>query len=258
MPRHEWIHKEQLLALRLYCQLPFGQLHQSNPDVIEVATAIERTPSAVAMKACNFASLDPAIKQKGLGNVSRSDRELWVAFQADSTAIADAAEEYYQRLIVKEQPEPELEPSQRPMPDGLTESIREVRVRRVQSFFRKSVLVNYGNRCALSGLRLPELIIASHIIPWSVDEKRRADPANGIALNPLYDRAFDQGLMTFDEQCRVILSKTLLDEVVDNQYAQPLFNIAGRALTLPNRFRPDEVALKYHRENIFQRNANHD
>jgi len=258
MPRHEWTDKEQLLALRLYCQLPFGQLHQSNPDVIEVATAIDRTPSAVAMKACNFASLDPAIKQKGLGNVSRSDRELWVAFQADSTVIADAAEEYYQRLIVNEQPGPELEPSQRPMPDGPTESIREVRVRRVQSFFRKSVLVSYGNRCALSGLRLPELIIASHIIPWSVDEKRRADPANGIALNPLYDRAFDQGLMTFDEQCCVILSKTLLDEVVDNQYAQPLFNIVGRALTLPNRFRPDEAALKYHRENIFQRNANHD
>ena len=258
MPRHDWTHKEQLLALRLYCQLPFGQLHKSNPAIIEVAIAINRTPSAVAMKACNFASLDPAIKQKGLGNVSRADRELWDAFQADASAIADAAEESYQRLIAKEQPEPDLEPYQRAMPDGPTESIRAVRVRRVQSFFRKSVLVSYGNRCALSGLRLSELIIASHIIPWRIDEKRRADPTNGIALNALYDRAFDQGLMTFDEQFRVILSNALLDEVVDNQCAQALFDIAGRALTLPNRFRPDEAALAYHRDKVFKGNASDD
>jgi hypothetical protein len=78
VPRRDWNRDEQPLALRLYCLLPFGKLHQSNQDVISIANAIERSPSAVAMKACNFASLDPALDRRGLGNVSRADIELIV------------------------------------------------------------------------------------------------------------------------------------------------------------------------------------
>ena len=54
---------ELLLTLHLYCRTPFGKLHQTNPEIIKLAQIIGRTPSAVAMKACNFASLDPALAQ---------------------------------------------------------------------------------------------------------------------------------------------------------------------------------------------------
>ena len=68
--------KEQLkLAFHLYCQLPFGKLHQRNPEIIKLANMIGRTPSAVAMKLVNFASLDPAITgtgRSGLGNAVHS------------------------------------------------------------------------------------------------------------------------------------------------------------------------------------------
>jgi len=248
MPRIDWTKQQQLLALRLYCQLPFGQLHQRNPDIIAVATAINRTPSAVAMKACNFASLDPAIKQKGLGNVSRADRALWDEFQEESETIADSAEAAYQQIVTKEDAVPTIK-----KPSGPTESIREVKTRRVQSFFRKTVLISYGNQCAISGLKLPELIIASHIIPWSENEKRRADPTNGIALNALYDKAFDRCLITFDEQLRVVLSSDLSQSLAESPEAQKLFEIEGRSLRLPTRFRPDEEALAYHREKFFSK-----
>ena len=99
MSHKKWNTDEQLLALRLYCALPFGKLHQSNPEVIAVANAIGRTPSAVAMKACNFASLDPALDRKGLGNVSRADEELWVSFQRDSDAVASQAEVVFEKLV---------------------------------------------------------------------------------------------------------------------------------------------------------------
>ena len=199
------------------------------------------------MKACNFASLDPAIKQKGLGNVSRADRALWNEFQEDSETIADSAETTYQQTVVKEEAVPVIE-----TPSGPTEVIREVKTRRVQSFFRKTVLISYGNQCAISGLKLPEMIIASHIIPWSKNEKRRADPTNGIALNSLYDKAFDRGLITFDEQLRVVMSSALKKSLVDTPEAQKLFEIEGEGLILPSRFRPDEAALAYHREAIFK------
>ena len=199
------------------------------------------------MKACNFASLDPVIKQRGLGNVSCSDRELWGEFQQDSEVIADLAEATYQQVVVNNEIAATIE-----KPSGPTESIREVKTRRVQSFFRKSVLISYGNQCAISGLKISELIIASHIIPWSENEKRRADPTNGIALNALYDKAFDRGLITFDEQLRVVLSSVLNRSLAESPEAQKLFEIDGCSLMLPNRFRPDEAALVYHREKVFQ------
>jgi hypothetical protein len=69
-----------LIAFRLYCRTQFGRLHYRNPAIIELAPLLARTPSAVAMKACNFASLDPVQRARhiaALGNVSRADRALW-------------------------------------------------------------------------------------------------------------------------------------------------------------------------------------
>lgn len=246
---NKWTRDEQLLALRLYFLLPFGQLHQRNKEVMSVAEAINRTPSAVAMKACNFASLDTAINQKGLGNVSQSDRDLWVSFMTDSESISSESEAMYHKIVSSKLTM--LNKSSAAIHERPTESIREVRVRRVQGFFRKSVLVSYNFQCALSGLKIPELLIASHIIPWSVDVSRRADPTNGIALNALFDKAFDKGFIAFDDNLNVMLSKRLIECSKRDIKARNLFDIEGHALILPSRFCPDAAAIDYHRENIF-------
>jgi len=247
MQRQIWSRDEQLLALRLYFLLPFGQLHQKNSGVIAVAKSINRTPSAVAMKACNFASLDPDLQQKGLGNVSKLDRELWNEFVENSEKVSLELEDTYQ-VSIKNEVENELLLL---IPKGETESIRSVRVRRVQGFFRKSVMVSYDNCCALTGLNIPKLLIASHIIPWSKDEARRADPTNGIALNVLYDKLFDTGFIAFDDNLRVILSKKLTYDLRSDVGLQHAFEIEGLQLNLPSRFHPDITAIKYHRQNIF-------
>ena len=111
--RRAWLQDELLIVFRLYCRTPFGRLHQRNPEIVELARLIGRTPGAVAMKACNFASLDPqqqARSIKALGNVSRADRELWEAFAHNSEAVAQEAETAYAVLTGKEPEEyvPEL------------------------------------------------------------------------------------------------------------------------------------------------------
>ena len=79
MPRSDlWTRDQLLLALRLYMRLPFGKLHRLNPEIIELAAQIGRTPDALSMKACNFATLDPALQARGirgLSNLSNADRE---------------------------------------------------------------------------------------------------------------------------------------------------------------------------------------
>ncbi|MCC5830906.1 MAG: HNH endonuclease [Phycisphaeraceae bacterium] len=251
--RRNWTQEEMLVAFRLYCRTPFGRLHQHNPEIIKIASLIGRTPSAVAMKACNFASLDPIQRArdiKALGNTSRGDRELWDRFETEPNEVANAAEAAFERLGVERSTD-DGETRQAVAPSGPTETATQVMVRRVQAFFRATVLNSYGHQCALSGIKIVELINASHIVPWHADPSRRADPRNGIALNALYDRAFDRGLMTFDESFRVVLSKRLKDgEIVEFQ-RRAFVPIEGRKLEMPQRFMPDPKALEYHRNTLF-------
>lgn len=249
MPRADrWTRDQLLLALRLYMRLPFGRLHGRNPDIIYLADHIGRSPNAMAMKACNFANLDPALQARGirgLSNFSNADRQIWDEFAANPEALAAEAEEAAARIDGDEPVAPMIGPA------GETEVARLIRARRVQSFFRAAVLTTYGSKCALTGIALPELLTASHIIPWSASIQRRADPRNGICLNALFDRAFDRGLFSFNDDFQVIVSNRLLISIDDTEVACSLDSIAGRTLRLPARFPPDADAIRFHRETVF-------
>ena len=98
---------------------------------------------------------------------------------------------------------------------------------------------------------MPELLNASHIIPWKADAGRRAHPSNGLALNALYDRAFDRGLICFDEKLRVVVSGRLREGDVPALQRHALLEMEGRPLRLPYRFTPDPAALAWHRGYVF-------
>ena len=78
------------------------QVHnKSTREIIALADAIQRTPSAVAMKLSNFASFDPAQKKrnvKGLANASNLDRAIWEEFEATPNKVAEESEEEFNRL----------------------------------------------------------------------------------------------------------------------------------------------------------------
>lgn len=76
-----------------------------------------------------------------------------------------------------------------------------VHVRVGQNYFRNAVLSAYESRCCMTGISVPEFLIASHIKPWksSDDKKEKANPRNGLCLNALHDKAFDLGFITVDK-----------------------------------------------------------
>src|SRR5258707_1147829 len=102
MPRRSWTRDELIVAFNLYCKLRFGQCHGRNQQVIQLARVLARTPNAVAMKLCNFASFDPAHQDRGisgLGNASRADRAIWDEFNADWSRLAVESERAYRELL---------------------------------------------------------------------------------------------------------------------------------------------------------------
>ncbi|HIG23438.1 HNH endonuclease [Henriciella sp.] len=241
MARRNWDRREVTLAIELYTRLPFGRLHSGNPEIIALAAQIGRTPSALAMKLVNLASLDEDLDRKGLGNASSLDREVWSDFASHPTQFIERARRLVGEIFY-------IEPEQSRVLEVAEgkEVERVVKVRQNQRVFREIVLPSYDNQCAVIGKVSPELLTASHIIPWKTREDTRLDPRNGISLNSLHDRAFDRGLISFRDDLTMMVSS----KIVVPDHVRTLFNEDIRLK--PAKFRPLPEYLEHHRDVVFE------
>ncbi len=249
-----WSRQQLLAAFGLYCQTPFGKLHARNPQIRKYAEKIGRTPSALAMKLVNIASLDPSITQtgrSGLKGASKADREMWDEMQSDWARFSMELELNTKALDVEEIAPSEMESSEDPDRYTGRTKTAQIDARVGQNFFRKAVLSAYNERCCITGLSVPRLLIASHIVPWKVDAHTRLNPSNGLCLSALHDRAFDIGYISLDENFRVIVSSKIHNSN-DNFLKRSILSYAGSAVTQPDKFKPHNDFISYHRENIFQ------
>ncbi|HET8789836.1 MAG TPA: HNH endonuclease [Modicisalibacter sp.] len=121
--------------------------------------------------------------------------------------------------------------------------IREVKSRVHQAEFRARVLLAYSNRCAMTGIPVPQLLEAAHIIPDAHDSST-ARVSNGISLSQLHHRAFDAGLMGIDPDYRIHLNKKLL-ATKDGPLLESMKQLNGQRLFVPRSLkdRPDRDAL---------------
>ncbi|MFT6178203.1 MAG: putative restriction endonuclease [Akkermansiaceae bacterium] len=126
--------------------------------------------------------------------------------------------------------------------------IREAKARIGQAAFRKMVLENYQNTCGITGLDIPTLNRASHIIGWAEKKSTRMLPTNGICLSATYDAAFDKKLISFDEDYRLIVSQEIQDHYTRSGVRKYFKNREGQMLTLPKRDAPSQTYLEEHRK----------
>lgn len=257
-----WKRDELLVALNLYHKLTFGQLHARQPAIIALAKKLDRGANSLAMKLCNLASLDPALRLrgiKGLAGASALDRTVWNDFHANLNEVVPASEDALRKLFgVDERSDLEVIPRdgirvrKRP-PTGPTEITANVKLRRGQDYFRNAVLNNFGGRCGVTQLGVRELLIASHILPWGTHAAERLNVRNGLSLSRLHDAAFDQGFITFDDNLRMVMSSRLKAELSQRTVAENFGAYAGEALRLPDdAVLPELKFLAEHRANKFR------
>lgn len=252
-----WTREQTILAFHFYCQTPFGQLHAKNKRLIEVAALVGRTPGALAMKCVNLASLDPAIRESGrsgLSNASAQDREIWREFHADWQGLVDRAEALKADRLQERGLPPRLDDDDAPLQDFTGETRAVLIKQRVrQAFFRRSVLNSYGRRCCISGVSDPRFLVASHIVAWKDDASIRLNPANGLCLSTIHDRAFDSHLFSLSDDHRVILSKQLRD--ASDQFLRDVFlKLDGTRIALPEKFFPEMDFVRRHRQRMLETN----
>lgn len=248
-----WTRNELKLAINLYCKLPFGRLHRLNPEVVNLANLIGRTPSSVALKLVNFASLDPSLKARGIkgaSNASKSDNEIWNEFFNHLDTLPYESEKLLAHLE-HTTVEKLNQISEEELPKEGREREQVVKARVNQVFFRSSILAAYNNTCCITGINQPEFLIAGHIRPWGVDKKNRLNPRNGIAINALHDKAFEAGYITITPEYKIKISTVILKQ--KNQYVTDYFGkYENQKIILPSRFLPDRDFLKYHNDERFK------
>ena len=186
--------KTSYRCFNLYCKIPFQKAFSTNPDILETAKIIGRSPNSVKMKIGNFGSFDPELKRQGivgLDNTSKLDQEIWDEFNNDWETLSFESER-----LIKEFKSQSIEASdtieETTLPEGMDKE-QTVKARINQSFFRSAVLSAYNNTCCITGLSIPNLLIASHIKPWKDSDHatERTNLRNNLCFNALHDKAFD-------------------------------------------------------------------
>lgn len=240
-----WTREEEILALFAYCQVPFNKASNVHAWIVRIAKIISRSPASVKMKIGNFGVFDPRLKERGivgLSGYSRLDEEIWNEFYGRWNVLCEVATELIQRYESQTNIINKIELE---CPKGIeTEQITKRRIN--QDFFRTSGLSSYNGRCCISGLKSELLLEAAHIIAWKEDPCLRTDPTNGLCLNVLLHRAYDNFLLSITPNYTIEFSECFY-AAVDNYELKRFVELKqGTTIFLPDRFMPNQQFLEKH------------
>ena len=208
------------------------------------------------MRLNNFASVDPYHQQRGISGLSGGKKQvqpIWDEFIDHQDELLFESERILAEL--------EQNTIERKFDEILagTEGlqgevkVREVKARVNQHVFRQMVMANYAGKCAITGIDLQELLVASHIIPWSVNANERLNPANGICLSALLDKAFDKGLIGLNPKYEVLISEEFADKREEDYFIKYFAPLDGKQIQLPSKYLPKKEFLEYHYESVFRK-----
>jgi putative restriction endonuclease len=256
MAKNLWTKEELILAFNLYLKIPFGKMHSSNKDVIHLANLIDRTPNSIALRLVNFASVDPVLKARGIKGMdggTKIVKPIWDEFFNNQEELVFLSEQ-----ILAEKENTSVENKYQDLLFDIKDlrgetTISQVKTRVNQSVFRQMVLANYSTKCAITGIDIPELLLASHIMPWSKNEEHRLNPENGICLSALYDKAFDKGIIGINKNYEVIFSTSLKMKKDTVFYKNHFASIDNLKIIEPLKYLPRKEFLEYHLDTIFQK-----
>jgi len=253
--QRRWTRDELILSLNLYLKLPYGRLNAGTPEIIHLAKILDRTSSSIAMRLNNFASVDPFHQQRGIVGLQGGKKQvepIWQEFIDNKEELLFESERILaekEQVTLEEKFSDELKGTEHLKGEY---KLREVKTRVNQNVFRQIVIANYSGRCAITGIDVSDLLLASHIIPWSKNEKERLNPENGICLSALYDCAYDKGYISINKRLEIVLSTALKKKSTQDYYSKYFSALDGAKIQMPKKYLPKREFLDYHLDLVFK------
>lgn len=257
----KWKRDELMLVMNLYTKLRYGQFNYRNAEVIKLAGLIAKTPGAVAFKLVHLSRQDPKHKDrvKGLANPGKNAIEMYNEFANNwdemlyqsEVLLAKYQNKKVEEITLNQDEIQEIEKDVLTGKEG-KDIERIVKTRVNQSLFRKVVINNYSNSCAICSLDIQNLLVASHILKWSENKEHRLNPTNGLCLCNIHDKAFELGYIGINTDYSILISKEL-KQVKEKETFFSLFERhENKSIILPDKFYPNTEFLETHLNHIFK------
>ena len=261
MNRRNWTEEEATLALCLYYALPTSKHDKATKEVQELASLLDRSVGSVVFKLGNLKALDSSTEGIGFTHGANVDRVVWNRYLKNPALLFEDRDRILASCFAEETGE------QKPLYD-LNEA-EEIKLEKELDFseedrtklqkwranqwaFRLSLLKGYDEHCCISGVSNRDFLVASHIVPWSVDKENRLNPQNGLLLNVFLDKAFDKGYITIRSSDFTVC---VCDKITDPELQKRLNPLQDLKMHLPanaERY-PGKEFLEYHNDVIFRR-----
>ncbi len=257
----KWSKDEFMLVMNLYTKLRYGQFSYRNAEVIKLAALIGKTPGAVAFKLVHLSRQNPKHKDrvKGLANSGANAVEIYNEFVQNWDEMLFQSEVLlakYQNKKVKEIAlnQQEIKDIEYDILSGKTgkDIERLVKTRVNQSLFRKVVINNYSNNCAICSLDIQSLLVASHILKWSENQSNRLNPENGLCLCNIYDKAFELGYIGINKDYSILISNELKEIKNTTTFSALFGRHENQSIILPDKFYPNIIFLENHLNSVFK------
>lgn len=236
---YKWTDKDIIVAYALYCITPMKNINIKNQVILKVAEKMNLSPASLILRMKNFKFLDT--KSKGLGHVAKLDQKIFEEFKQNWGQLSLIAEEITGLSLFDTSPINGSKP--------ISSLTHKSLVSRERHAFRASIFANYEGACAISGITVPSLLIASHLKPYNRcrSQAERTSIRNGVLLSPLYDMALDKGLITIDKNLYIHVSHEL--DIYTN--SGPLRKLEGVKLR-NSRFTPSLEFIEFHNMEVFR------
>ena len=238
--KSHWTESQIILALDLYSITPYSKISPKNPEIIDLANLLGRTPGAVSFKLSNLAACDKkgqTLRHKGSSHGSKLDALVWNQYsdgeELDIERLNRDADKIKQSFL-KDKSASYTKGNSVDIESFTSSSDQErfylSKVRLKQSLFRKAVLANFDCRCPFSNCAIAGLIDAAHILPWNDHPEARMKISNGIAVKIIVG-SLEQGYESYEANILVIVANDLISiEKRKRRKASKLFNEAEKII----------------------------
>lgn len=250
----KWTREETIVAFNVYCKIPFKSSSKTHPMIIKYAKLLGRSSSALNMKVGNIGRLDPDLKEQGISGLihgAKMEEEVWNEFYGNPELLAFESEKNIAQMS-NQSIEDSTAIQINDLPQGI-ERTAIIRQRVNQSFFRSAVMSAYNFKCCISGVNMPQLVEACHIVDWSEDPNNRTNPKNGLCMNPFFHKAYDKYLLAISPDMLIMVSEELFQGVTEKSFFNYLKDINGRKMLLPDKFLPQRELLALHYNKFINR-----
>jgi putative restriction endonuclease len=251
---NKWTREETIVAINVYCKIPFKSSSKTHPMRIKYAKLLGRSLSALNMKVGNIGRLDPDLKEQGITGLihgAKMEEDIWNEFYGNPELLAFESEKIIAQISNQSIENYTAIPID-DLPQGI-ERTAIIRQRVNQSFFRSAVMSAYNFKCCISGVNTPQLVEACHIVGWSEYPNNRTNPKNGLCMNPFFHKAYDKNLLTITPDMLIIVSEELFQSATEKSFFNYLKEINGRKILMPDKFFPQKELLAIHYDKFLDR-----